>query len=209
MRSESPLPHLIVGLTGGIGSGKSTVAKLFEHFGARIIDTDLISHQLTQSGGAAITAICRIFGSEYLDTSGSMDRNKMRTLVFIDATAKKKLESILHPLIREQAELLAAHPTTAPYTIVVVPLLAEFDNYQWLQRITVIDCSEQTQIDRTIQRSGLKDETVRAIMATQSNRAQRLQIADDIIDNDGPVDHLQQQIELLNRNYLQIASGSD
>jgi dephospho-CoA kinase len=209
MRSESPLPHLIVGLTGGIGSGKSTIAKLFEHFGARIIDTDLISHQLTQSGGTAISAICRIFGSEYLDSSGSMDRNKMRTLVFGDATAKMKLESILHPLIREQAELLAIRPTTAPYTIVVVPLLAESDNYQWLQRITVIDCSEQTQIDRTIQRSGLKDATVRAIMATQSNRAQRLQIADDIIDNDGPVDHLQQQIELLNRNYLQIASGSD
>jgi dephospho-CoA kinase len=207
--NSATLSHLAIGLTGGIGSGKSSVAKLFEQAGARIIDTDLISHQLTQSGGSAMDAIRRDFGDEFINADGALDRSKMRTFIFADPAAKKRLENILHPLIREQVLRLAASHTTAPYTLAIVPLLAESNHYHWLHRIIVVDCSEQAQLTRTIQRSGLNETTVRAIMATQASRSQRLQKADDIIENDGPAELLAGQVARLHRTYLALVAGSN
>jgi dephospho-CoA kinase len=159
-----------VGLTGGIGSGKSTVAKLFENLGASVIDTDLIAHGLTATGGPAIASIRKKFGLGFIAPDGSLDRLAMRNLVFSDSTARAKLEAILHPLIRERvARDLRAN--VAPYVLLVVPLLIETGAYKELiDRILVVDCPEDTQIRRTMQRGRLSEGEVRAIMAAQTSR---------------------------------------
>ena len=207
--NSATLSHLTIGLTGGIGSGKSSVAKLFEQAGARIIDTDLISHQLTQSGGSAMDAIRRDFGDEFIDADGALDRSKMRTFIFADSAAKKSPGKHFASAHSRTGSATGCQPTTAPYTLVIVPLLAESNHYHWLHRIIVVDCSEQAQLTRTIQRSGLDEATVRAIMATQASRTQRLQAADDIIDNDGPAEQLVGQVARLHRTYLALAAGSN
>jgi dephospho-CoA kinase len=210
MSHAAASPHLLVGLTGGIGSGKSTVATLFEQLGARIIDTDELSRSLTRSGGAAIAAIREAFGAEYIDGSGALDRDKMRALIFSHPAEKQKLETILHPLIRQASRQLAEVPTAAPYTLVVVPLLFETRGYQgWLHRTLAVDCPEETQIIRTMQRSGLNREGVQAIIAQQISRTERLVLADDIINNETDLSALSTQVALLNKKYLTIAAGSD
>ncbi len=197
------MKHYCHGLTGGIGSGKSTVAQLFADLGARIVDTDLISHQLTQAKGAAIPVIQQSFGTEFLDAESALDRNKMRELVFVDSDAKRRLESILHPLILAQTKALAASPTEAPYTLVVVPLLFENGRYRdWLNRVIVVDCPEEQQITRTVQRSGLTEAAVRAIMKQQLDSARRLQLADEIICNDGSMDTLREQVRELHSRLI-------
>jgi dephospho-CoA kinase len=197
--------HLCHGLTGGIGSGKSTVAQLFADLGARIVDTDLISHQLTQANGAAIPLIQETFGPEFVNAQGALDRVKMRGLVFADNDAKRNLEAILHPLILSQAKALTAPITDAPYTLVVVPLLFENGRYRdWLQRTIVVDCPEQLQVMRAMQRSGLSEPAVRAIMRQQIDRAQRLQLADEIIHNDGSLDSLRAQVRELHSQLISL-----
>jgi len=197
--------HYCHGLTGGIGSGKSTVARLFADLGARIVDTDLISHQLTQAKGAAIPAIQKAFGTEFVDTEGALDRNKMRELVFVDSDAKRRLEAILHPLILSQTRALAATITEAPYTLVIVPLLFENGRYRdWLHRVIVVDCPENQQIERTTQRSGLTEPAVRAIMRQQLDRTRRLQLADEIIRNDGSMDTLREQVRELHSRLISL-----
>jgi len=191
------------GLTGGIGSGKSTVAQLFSELGARIVDTDQISHQLTQANGAAIPAIYETFGAEYLDTQGALDRAKMRELVFAHPSEKKRLESILHPLILAQSKEQAFSATDAPYTLLIVPLLFESGRYHdWLQRVIVVDCPELQQVERTTQRNGLTESTVRAIMSQQIDRAQRLRLADEVIRNDGSMDALREQVNKLHARLI-------
>ncbi len=198
-----------VGLTGGIGSGKSTVAALFADCGAIVIDSDAISHRLTQPGGAAIAAIRAAFGDGCIDTDGALDRAHMRQRVFSDPAARVQLEAILHPLIRVQM-LAQAETSTAPYLLLVVPLLFEAAGYLGLvQRTLVVDCTEALQVARAMQRSGLDEQTVRAIMATQMPRAERLRRADDIIQNNDSPDTLHQQVEQLHRRYLAISAGSD
>jgi len=198
-----------VGLTGGIGSGKSTVASLFAELGVPFIDTDVISHQLTQSGGAAIPAIRAAFGEDYIDTTGALDRVKMRQLVFSEHAAKLRLEKILHPLILAQARS-QAESSPAPYVLLVIPLLFETSAYQdWLHRTVTVDCTEETQLDRAIRRNGLDEHTVRAIMAQQLSRSQRLQLADDTILNDGTLAELRLQIAPLHQHYLQLAKRSN
>ena len=198
-----------VGLTGGIGSGKSTVASLFGELGVPVIDTDVISHQLTLPGGAAIPEIRAEFGTEYIDASGALDRAKMRQLVFSDNAARHRLEKILHPRILSQAKMLA-EASPAPYVLLVVPLLFETSAYQdWLNRTVVVDCPEEVQIARAIQREGLNEEIVRAIMAKQLSRAQRLQLANDVIDNAGSLSQLRQQISRLHQNFLGLAERSN
>jgi dephospho-CoA kinase len=193
------------GLTGGIGSGKSTVATLFSELGAHIVDTDQIAHQLTQIGGEAITAIRNKFGDDFIDLDGAMDRAKMRQLVFSDATAKKRLESILHPLIRAQSQRLAESPSDAPYTLVVVPLLFESGQYHdWLHQVIVVDCAEAQQIARTMQRSHLSEEEVRAIMSQQVSRTQRLESADAVIQNGGSLAELRLQVEELHSRLIRL-----
>lgn len=197
-----------VGLTGGIGCGKSTVATLFAQCGVTIIDSDLISHQLTQAGGAAIAEIRRVFGDDYIDANGALNRVKMRLRVFSDAAAKAKLESILHPMIRTQ--MLAQFTTVkaSPYLLLVIPLLFEAPGYKKLvQRTLVVDCTEATQLARATKR-GLDEATARAIIATQISREERLKRADDIINNENGMDNLPAQIRTLHQRYTAIAAGS-
>ncbi|MBQ5946535.1 dephospho-CoA kinase [Massilia sp. ST3] len=191
-----------VGLTGGIGCGKSTVADMFAALGASVIDTDQIAHSLTAPHGAAMPALLAEFGAGFATTDGALDRAKMRALVFADATARARLEAILHPRIRE-ATAAAAAIATGPYTIFVVPLLIESGT--WRERVTrvlAIDCTEDTQVSRVMARSGLPAEQVRAIMAAQVTRAQRLAAADDVINNDEGVDALRPQVARLHAQYL-------
>ena len=195
----------VVGLTGGIGSGKSAAAEEFAKLGATVVDTDVISHELTEKGGAAIADIERLFGSEFLDAAGGMDRKKMRDHVFADPAAKRALEALLHPMIREEsARRIAA--ATGPYVVHVVPLLIESPDYRRrVDRVLVIDCPEQTQLERVRARSALSEAEVRAIMRGQLPRAERLAAADDVIDNHGSRDALRKQVAALHQKYLQFA----
>lgn len=194
-----------VGLTGGIGSGKTTVADMFAARGAAIIDTDLIAHDLTAPNGAAIAQIRSAFGPEFLSPDGAMDRAKMRDHVFADPVAKSRLEAILHPLIRIETER-AAREAQGAYLMFVVPLLVESESWrQRVSRVLVVDCAEETQARRVMNRSGLAETQVRAIMAAQASRHQRLAAADDIIDNDGDSSALAPQVERLHALYLELA----
>jgi dephospho-CoA kinase len=202
--------NYLVGLTGGIGSGKSTVADMFAAQGARIVDTDLISRQLTQADGEALPAIRAAFGAEVIGADGTLNRNKMRELVFGNPAEKKRLESILHPLIYEQARQLANARTDAPYTLIVVPLLFESGRYtDWLHRVITVDCPEETQVSRTTQRSHMDEAAVRAIMATQFSRTQRLALADEIITNSGTLDDLKAQVIGMHRRLSALAAESN
>lgn len=196
-----------VGLTGGIGSGKSAVAALFARLGVAVIDTDEIARELTCAGGAAIEQIRAAFGPEVIGTEGALDRARMRKLVFADPAKKRKLESILHPLIREESARRVESSASA-YAILVVPLLAESGvDRSRTQRVLVVDCSETQQIERVMRRSGLSEKEVRGILASQATRAERLAIADDVIDNRGDVEALEGQVASLNEKYLTLARG--
>ena len=192
----------LVGLTGGIGCGKSSVSKIFSDLGIDVIDTDVISRELTQSGGSAIQMIRNTFGDAFITTDGALDRNKMRNLVFSGNDALFKLEKILHPLILEET-VLQAKQTHSPYSIIVIPLLFETNDYDNIvQRTLAVDCDEQQQLSRTMARSHLSEQKVRAIMATQLSREARLQKADDIIINNQDIDHLRMQVLQLHHKYL-------
>ena len=194
-----------IGLTGGIGSGKSAAARLFAGLGADVIDTDVIAHQLTAPGAPALAQIAECFGTEYIQTDGTLDRARLRQRIFSDPTAKAQLEAILHPLIRRQAAALLA-TSRAPYALVVVPLLVETGGYRDLtQRVLVVDCREATQAARTMARSGLSAEQTRAIMNHQATRQQRLERADDVIDNDGDLAELERQVGEMHAKYLRLA----
>ncbi len=197
----------VIGLTGGIGSGKSAVADLFSGQGAAIVDTDAIAHALTRAGGAAIEPLRRIFGDACIAPDGSMDRKKVRGLVFADPSAKLKLEHLLHPMIRDESQRGIAAAAGAPYIVHVVPLLIESPDYRSrVQRVLVIDCAEDVQIERVKQRSGLSEEEVRRIIATQVPRARRLEAADDVIDNSGPLEVLPAKVSALHQRYTELAT---
>ncbi len=201
-----PAKRFSVGLTGGIGSGKTTVTNLFGELGAGIVDTDLIAHRITAPGGLAIAAIRGEFGAQFLTTDGAMDRARMRELVFSDAAQKAKLEAILHPLIRSETEAEAAR-VTGTYTIFVVPLLVESKSWrQRVDRVLVIDCPEETQVARVMARSGMTEAQVRAIMAAQVPRAVRLAAADDVLDNAGDPAALHETVGRLNTLYCGLAN---
>ncbi|MBC7489684.1 MAG: dephospho-CoA kinase [Glaciimonas sp.] len=199
-----PPSPFTVGLTGGIGSGKTTVANLFAERGVAVIDTDLIAHQLTAVDGIATTAIRTAFGDDFIEANGAMDRKKVRELVFSNALAKQRLEAILHPLIRTETAWVIAQASDA-YVMPVIPLLIESGNWQQrLKRILVIDCDEQTQIQRVMQRNAMNETQVRAIMAAQATRQQRLQVANDVIMNDEDVASLIPQVERLHTLYMSL-----
>ena len=185
-RSDAPGVRLRVGLTGGIGSGKSLVADELARLGAHVIDTDAIAHALTAPGGQAIAPIRARFGAEFIDANGALDRARMRELVFRDAAARKALEAILHPVIGAAAEAdAAAAPATAPYLVFVIPLLIESGSWRTrVDRVLVIDCAPDTQVARVMRRSGLDESTARAIIASQAPRAARLAAADDVLVNE-------------------------
>ncbi len=186
MSSEGrPAQRVSIGLTGGIGSGKSTVAKLLVAHGATLIDTDAIAHALTSPGGAAMPALVREFGAGIADASGALDRAKMRSLVFAEPDAKRRLEGILHPMIGNQA-LQQAGASTGAAIVFDVPLLAESRHWRSrCDRILVVDCTEQTQVARVMHRSGWSEAQVRRVIASQASREARRAIADAVIHNDG------------------------
>ena len=199
----------VVGLTGGIGSGKSTVAGLFEEHGAGIVDTDVIAHRLTQSRGAAIAPIRAAFGPDFIADDGALDRAKMRKLIFSDAAAKHKLEQILHPLILEQARVQLAQLQAKPYIILVVPLLTESPAFrQLIRRMLVVDSAEATRVARVMGRSRIDAAEVRSIIAQQTPRAERLQMADDVIHNDAGLDSLAEQVAVLHEQYSAMQNSN-
>lgn len=196
-----------VGLSGGIGSGKSTVAALFAELGVPIIDTDAISHALTQPGGTAIPLIRRTFGAEYVTAAGALDRTRMRERIFAHPQAKRDLEAIMHPLILSRVLEEVKTFAGTPYLILVVPLLFESAGFRGVvDRALVVDCQEELQIERTVARSGLSRDAVRAIMAGQLSRIERLKRADDIIENDGDPEQLRPRVAELHRFYLDRSS---
>jgi dephospho-CoA kinase len=198
----------VVGLTGGIGSGKSAAAAEFERLGATVVDTDAIAHELTATGGPVVSKIRKRFGSEVLDASGALDRKRMRDRVFADPAARKALEGLLHPLIREESRRRIER-APGPYVVHVVPLLVESPDYRRrVDRVLVVDAPEELQLERVRRRSGLADDEVRAIVAAQATRAQRLAAADDVIENRGTIDALREQVAALHRKYLEYSKAA-
>lgn len=198
---------LIIGLTGGIGCGKSIASQIFSSLGINIIDTDVIAKELTQTNGQAIQSIREIFGDDYLNGDGSLNRGKMRQLVFSDSALRIKLESILHPLILKEV-LQQVSQVQSPYVIIAIPLLIESKDYDHLlHRVLVVDCEEQLQISRTMMRNQLSEQQVKAIMATQVSRDARLQKADDVLVNNKDIEYLKTQILQLHHKYLVLSKN--
>lgn len=195
---------LIIGLTGGIGSGKSTVADYFEQLGVDVFDTDLIARLVVAKGTPALAQIIKQLGSDILTAAGELDRRLLRERVFQDDELKQWLEGLLHPRIRD-ALAKAIDMSSSPYCIAVVPLLIENHPYPLVKRILVVDCDEPSQIARASARDGSDTESIEAIIATQASREQRLALADDVIHNDGDLAQLQQQVEQQHQAYLSLA----
>lgn len=198
----------VVGLTGGIGSGKTTVADLFAARGVSIVDTDLIAHRITAPGGLAMHGIAQAFGADYVAADGSLDRAKMRALIFSDDTAKRRLEAITHPLIRAETDR-ESREAQGVYLMLVVPLLVESGNWNTrVDRVLVVDCDVETQIARVMRRNGFAREQVEAIIARQASRDARLSAADDVIVNDAAThDALDAQVDALHQRYLACAAA--
>ena len=200
----------VVALTGGIGSGKSTVAALFESHGSAIVDTDALAHSLTRAGGEAMEPLREAFGDRLVAPDGALDRAAMRELVFSDAAEKARLEAILHPMIRDAADhaLASAAVAAAPYAMLVVPLLFEKMKFHpAVARTLAVDCTGEDQIARVMPRSSLAREAVQAIIASQVSRATRLQLADDIIVNHGEASALAPQVAALDHRYRRMAAA--
>lgn len=195
---------MIVGLTGGIGSGKSEVSRRFQSLGITVIDADLVAREVVEPGRPALDAIADHFGRAVLNSDLTLDRAKLRTIIFSNPTEKQWLEALLHPIIRTEtiAQLQASNST---YTILSSPLLLETDQHLLVDRVLVVDASENLQISRATTRDGNSPEQIERIMATQLNRQQRLARADDIIHNHNDLNELQAQIERLHKHYLQLA----
>ena len=215
-----------VGLTGGIGSGKSTVADCFAALGVPVIDTDAIARDLTAPGGAALEPIRVAFGEAAMQVDGALDRAAMRRRVFADAAARHQLEAILHPLIRQAVEQAIAR-LTAPYVLIVIPLLVQRQDRpegerlaayplrvktgayrDVLNRVLVVDCPEALQIARVKTRNGLAEDEVKAILAAQVSRDERLMAADDILLNTGSLEALHAEVARLHQRYLALAAAS-
>lgn len=191
---------LRVGLTGGIASGKSTVAELFAARGVPVIDTDQIARDVVEPGQPALEAVVAAFGRDVLSTDGRLDRRRLRALVFADESRRRQLESILHPAIRAEMVRRAA-AADGPYQVLIIPLLVEGGRNPFLDRVLVVDCSVETQVRRLLQRDAESEAQARAILGAQVTREQRLAAADDVITNDGPASELVPQVEALDRKY--------
>lgn len=202
---------LVVGLTGGIGSGKSAAAERFVKRGAAVVDTDVVARELTAPGGAGIAPLRAAFGDALLTSDGALDRTQMRRLAFADPAARARLEAILHPLIRAECEERMRRLANAdfPYAVLVVPLLVESGTYrERVDRVCVVDCPEEIQLARVAARNGLAPVEVQAIMAAQASRAQRLAAADDVIDNAAGLAELDVRIAELHEKYRAMAKNS-
>lgn len=199
-----------VGLTGGVGSGKSTIASMLSGFGAALVDADAIAHQLTNAGGAAIEALRDSFGAEAIAIDGSLDRAYMRSRIFSDAALRTKLEALLHPMIRTAMREASARLISdgVAYVVQVVPLLVEGKRWRdYADRILLIDCSEATQLARLGARVGIDQVTAKRVIEAQATRAERLAVADDVLVNEAALDQIAQRVERLHRKYLQFAAS--
>jgi dephospho-CoA kinase len=194
----------VVGLTGGIGSGKSTVAEMFTTLGVELVDADIAAREVVAPGTPALAEIAKHFGSEILMADGGLDRGALRQVIFHHEQEKHWLEELLHPLIRMWLTKKISSSRTA-YCLLVSPLLLETGQAELVDRILVVDVSVDIQIARTLARDGGEERTVRAIIASQIDRSQRLERADDIIGNDQPLKFLRQRVEKLHRGYLAMA----
>jgi dephospho-CoA kinase len=194
----------VVGISGGIGSGKTTVTDLFAKYTVDVIDADVIARVVVEPGTAALKAIVATFGDSVLDESGGLDRTKLRTLVFKDSEVKNWLNQLLHPAIRLQM-LLQTQQAKSEYCLLSVPLLVENKLYEQVDRVVIVDVFEQTQLQRTLLRDKTNEQQIRAIMSAQATRQQRLAVADDVIDNNGKTDDLAKQVAQLHKHYLQLA----
>ncbi len=197
---------LRIGLTGGIASGKSTVADMFAEKGVPVIDTDVIAREVVEPGEPALDEIVKLFGPDVIDTDGRLRRRCLRDLVFADDARRKALEAILHPRIRDTA-IAQADSLGGPYQIIVVPLLVESPMKKLMDRILVVDCSEEVQLARLLQRDSENAEQARRILAAQASRAERLAIADDVIVNVGSVGETARQVDDLHWQYLRQAAA--
>jgi len=197
---------LQIGLTGGIGSGKTTVAELFARLGAGIVDTDLLARELTEPGAPILTRIAAELGAEMLNPDASLNRARLRERVFADPAARARLESLLHPPIRDLM-LERAGALQTPYAVLVIPLLFETGQEALVDRVLVVDCPQAIQMDRVRRRSGLPEAEIARIMRSQISRADRLARADDVIDNQGELDALHPQVERLHQAYLELAQS--
>ena len=195
---------LCIGLTGGIGSGKSTVANMFIEKGVPVIDMDVIAHQLVEPGQPALEKIVALFGKSVLLDDGQLDRKTLRELIFAKPSARQQLEQILHPRIRQEVQQ-QIKAVESPYCIIAIPLLLETNQQDLVQRILVVDSSEEHQIERTVKRDLCNAEQVKSIIHNQIDRATRVSQADDIIDNTSDQAYLQEQVDKLHQTYLDIA----
>jgi dephospho-CoA kinase len=195
---------LQIGLTGGIACGKTTVAEMLAAHGAALVDTDVIAREVVAPGSAGLSAVRNAFGDSVLASDGGLDRRKVRGLIFADPGLRKQLESILHPLIRGRAlERLAG--ADGPYTVLAVPLLIETDFTELVDRILVVDCPRETQIERVMARDKVHRGAAESVLAAQTSRAARLSAADDVIDNGGSLEDTRNQVAIVHRRYLDLA----
>jgi len=198
-------PRLIVGLTGGIASGKSLVGAMFVKLGASLIDTDVVAREVVALGEPGLAAVGAEFGPSVLLPSGELNRPALRSLVFADDAKRRQLEAILHPLIRSRTRA-KLEGLEAPYALVAVPLLVETSFGELVDRILVVDSPEAAQLERLMRRDGIPRAEAQAMLRAQADRATRLQAAHDVIDNSGAPEATRRQVELLHRRYLDLAA---
>jgi len=203
-----PTNHpFVVALTGGIASGKTLISDEFARLGVPVIDTDVIAHEIVEPGQPALREIERVFGAQIIDKNGRLERSKLRALIFADSDARTKLESILHPKIRLEVSKAIAEVTSA-YCILVIPLLADRGAYPDVDRVLVVDVAPEVQIKRLMARDDCDREQAGMVLAAQASREQRLQIADDVLDNSGLPGLARQEVARLHRNYLELSAGA-
>jgi dephospho-CoA kinase len=207
VKSQTQEP-LRIGLTGGIASGKSTVADMFADLGVPVIDTDVIARDVVRPGQPALEEIREAFGAGVIAADGTLDRSAMRAIVFGDDAARRRLEAILHPKIRE-ITIEQAEAAGGAYQVIVVPLLVESSLRAFVDRVLVVDCDEEIQVARLLERDTESEQQARKILAAQSTRDERLAIADDVIENEGSLEDTREQVLALHRSYLREAAARD
>jgi dephospho-CoA kinase len=195
---------LRIGLTGGIASGKTTVAAMFAELGAGIVDTDLVARRVVAPGSSGLAAVVHAFGRCVTTESGELDRKALREIVFRDEAQRRRLEAILHPLIRDET-LAQVGRLEAPYAVIAVPLLVETDFASLVDRVLVVDCPTELQLERLMRRDRIQRAEAEAMLRAQAERSQRLAAADDVINNSGDLATVREQVNELHRRYLRLA----
>ncbi|MEE4162302.1 MAG: dephospho-CoA kinase [Woeseiaceae bacterium] len=199
---------LRIGLTGGIASGKSTVADILANLGAQIIDTDVVAREVVEPGQPALDEIRDAFGDDVFEDDGTLDRRRLRERIFASPRDRERLEHILHPRIRD-ATISQAASLEGPYQVIVVPLLTGSSLVALVDRVLVVDCDEATQVERLLDRDAESEEQARRILAAQASREERLAIADDVIVNDGSLEELESRASQLHENYVRLSQNRD